>query len=111
MALSENSTKEALAVKFTELGSWIGVYVNGGTTEAVGGSPAYARKQTTWDPGSTDGVVTGSQVEIDLPAGSYSHIGVFAAATGGLPIEKKMISTKTLDAQGKLLITATLTVT
>lgn len=109
MALSSNSTKEALATAFGNLGAWIAVYASPGTTEAAGGSPAYARKQTTWVGGSADGIITGSQVEIDLPAGTYTHVGIFDAATGGNLIEKAAITSTTLGAQGKLLVTPTYT--
>lgn len=108
MALSENSTKEALASTFTSMGTWIAVYDQSTSAEATGGG--YARKQTTWTGGDDDGVSTGSQVEIDLPAGTYNAVGVFAASTGGSPIEKKTISAKTLDGAGKLLITPTITI-
>lgn len=110
MALSQNSTKEALATAFTNLGSWVAVYVSGGATEASGGSPAYARKQTTWDGDVSDGIATGSQVEIDLPSGTYTHVGIFTAASGGTLVEKVAITSTTLGAQGKLLVTPTITV-
>ena len=56
------------------------------STEATGGG--YARKQTTWSAGTGgDGIYTGSQVEIDVPAGTYTHIGIYAASTGGSAIE------------------------
>lgn len=110
MALSENATKEHLAEAFGALGGWIAVYETGGTTEASGGSPAYARKETTWDSGASDGTITGSQVEIDLEAGTYSHFGVFTASTGGTLIHKQAISSKTLDDQGKLLISPTVVI-
>ena len=110
MALSQASTKESLATAFTNLGSWVAVYVSGGTTEASGGSPAYARKQTTWAGGAVDGIATGSQVEIDLPAGTYTHVGIFDAQTGGNLIEKVAITSTQLGAQGKLLVTPTITI-
>ena len=112
MALTNNAIKEAMALEGTsEMGSWIAVYTSGGSTEASGGSPAYARKQTTWTAGGSDGVVTGSQVEIDLPAGTYTHVGVFAASSGGTVTEKVAITSTTLGAQGKLLVSPVLTVT
>ena len=111
MALSQDATKEALATAFTGLGNWIAVFTSGGSTEATGGSPAYARKQTTWAAGGTDGIATGSQVEIDLPAGTYTHVGVYTASTGGTLIEKTAITSTALGAQGKLLVTPPITVT
>lgn len=111
MALSQASTREALAVAFTELGDWVAIFTTGGVVEATGGSPAYARKQTTWSAGAVDGTVAGSQVEIDLPAGTYTHVGVFSAATGGTLIEKVAITSTTLGAQGKLLVTPVISIT
>ena len=108
MALTNNAIKEAMALEGTsEMGSWIAVYTSGGSTEATGGSPAYARKQTTWSGGASDGVYTGSQVALDLPAGTYDGIGIFTASTGGTLIEKIGIASTTLGAQGQILVTPT----
>lgn len=107
MAISQNSTKEALARAYGQLGNWIGVFTSGG--EASGGDPVYTRVQTTWTEGGDDGIIVGSQVDIDLPAGTYTHVGIFDAQTGGTLIDKKAIDAKTLDGQGKLLIKPTYT--
>jgi len=40
-----------------------------GANEATGGSPAYARKLSTWT--ASAGVVSGTQVTVDVPAGTY----------------------------------------
>lgn len=53
-----------------------------GANEATGGSPAYARKQTTWGAASA-GSAVGSQVSFDVAAGTYTHFGVWSAVTGG----------------------------
>lgn len=112
MALGQNATKESLATAFTGLGNWIAVYTNvSAGTEATGGSPAYARKQTTWSGGASDGVATGSQVAIDLPAGTYDGVGIYTASTGGTLIEKVSITSTTLGAQGQILVTPTVTIT
>lgn len=61
-----NATKEAAALAVTGLGNWISLHTadpaTTGTGEATGGSPAYARKQTTWSGGAADGSVPGSAV-------------------------------------------------
>jgi len=58
-----------------------------GTSEVTGGSPAYARKQTTWaaaGSGATGGDRAGSQVSIDIPAGTtVTHWGIWSAVTSG----------------------------
>ncbi|AYF79376.1 hypothetical protein D7D52_25250 [Nocardia yunnanensis] len=83
-----------------------------GINEASGGSPAYARKATTW--GSVvNGQVTGSQVAIDVPGNfTYNYAGLWKTATGGQAdfIDKVAIAPTTLSAQGQLLITPTFTV-
>ena len=110
MALGQNATKESLAAAFAGMGAWIAAYTNvAAGTEATGGSPAYARKQTTWSGGASDGVYTGSQVALDLPAGTYDGIGIFTASTGGTLIEKIGIASTTLGAQGQILVTPTYT--
>ena len=49
-------------------------------------------------------------MEIDLPSGTYTHVGIFDAQTGGNLIEKVAITSTQLGAQGKLLITPTVTI-
>jgi hypothetical protein len=112
--IAATATREALAVHYGTQGTWISVHTaspgaTGTTGEASGGSPAYARKQTTWTAGASDGVVNGSQVTFDLPAGTYTHIGVWSAVTGGTFVDSATITSTTLGAQGQLLVTPTFT--
>ena len=113
MAIATNAAKESLASAYAGLGTWISVHTaSPGTTganEATGGAPAYARKQTTWSGGASDGVTTGSQVTFDLPAGTYSHIGIWSASTAGTFVDFAAITPVTLGAQGQLLVTPTFT--
>lgn len=52
-----------------------------GANEVSGG--AYARKPTTW-PAAASGSITGSQVQIDVPAGvTVTHWGLWTAASAG----------------------------
>lgn len=106
-----NATKEAAAAAVTGLGSWISLHTadpsTTGANEATGGSPTYARKQTTWSAGASDGVYTGSQVAIDVPAGTYTHVGQWSAASGGTFIQAVAITSTTLGAQGQILVTPT----
>lgn len=54
-----------------------------GTSEVAGGSPAYARKQTTWGTAAA-GERVGSQVSIDIPAATaVTWWGIWSAATAG----------------------------
>lgn len=112
MAIAVNATKQALADAYTGLGRYISLHTadpgSTGTSEVTGGSPAYARKQTTWSSGTT-GVNTGSQVSIDAPAGAYTYAGIWTAASGGTFIDKIAITLTTLGAQGVVQVTPSYT--
>ncbi|MEV0031449.1 hypothetical protein [Nocardia sp. NPDC050793] len=112
MAIAVGTTRQSLADNYKTLGTWISVHTSDpgstGTGEASGGTPAYARKQTTWTS-ATGGVVNGSQVTIDLPAGTFAWIGLWSASSGGTFIDKCAITSTTLGAQGQLLVTPTFT--
>ncbi|MFC4374915.1 hypothetical protein ACFO5K_12470 [Nocardia halotolerans] len=118
MAITVSATRQVLADAYKTIAgsnvAFISVHTaDPGTTganEAAGGTPAYERKQTTWTSG-TGGVITGAQVTIDLPADTYTHVGLWKSATGGESdfIDKVAISSTTLGAQGQLLITPTFT--
>lgn len=69
------------------LGGWLSLHTadpgTTGASELTGGSPAYARKQTTWGAASA-GVKTGSAQTIDIPgARTIGWFGVWTASTGG----------------------------
>lgn len=111
-----NATKESAALNVTGLGSYISLHTadpgTTGASEATGGSPAYARKQTTWSGGASDGSVTGSQVTFDAPAGTYGYVGVWSASTagtyvGGFALESPV----TLSGQAQILVTPTIQAT
>lgn len=108
-----NATKETAAVAVTNLGTFVSLHTTDpGTTgagEATGGAPAYARKATTWTAGASDGVVPGSEVTIDLPAGTYAFFGIWSLVTGGTFIGGGAISSTTLGAQGQIKVTPTYT--
>lgn len=114
MAIAVTATRNTLATAYGSAGSWIGVATaDPGTTstpssEASGGSPAYARKQTTWGAAS-GGAITGSAVTVDLAAGTYTHIIVASASTGNSMIDKAAITSTVLSAQGQLIVTPTYT--
>ncbi|MFI2561578.1 phage tail fiber protein [Nocardia farcinica] len=112
MPIAIASSRQALADTYKTLGSWISVHTGdpgtAGDNEASGGSPAYARKQTTWTSG-TGGVVTGSQVAIDVPPGTYTFMGVWNAASGGTMVDKQPIGSNVFNGQSQLLLTPTFT--
>ena len=107
------ASKETAATAVTALGNYVSMHTadpgTTGASEATGGAPAYARKQTTWTAGSSDGVVPGSEVTIDLPAGTYTHFGIWTAATGGTFVGGGSITSTTLSAQGQIKVTPTYT--
>ena len=112
-AFTAPATLEVKAEAQRALGGWISLHdASPGTTganEATGGSPAYEREQTTWTDGGDDGVITGSQVTIDVPADTYTHFGVWTLQTGGVYIDGGTITSTTLSAQGQIKVTPTLT--
>lgn len=87
-----NATKETAALAVTAIGNTISLHTGDpgttGANEATGGSPAYARKTTTWSGGASDGTVTGTSVAFDVPAGTYTHLGIWNGATfvAGFPL-------------------------
>lgn len=106
------ATKEAIAVYFGTLGDYISLHTadpgSTGTSEATGGS--YARQQTTWAAGGSDGVITGSEVTFaSIPAGTYTHAGVWSAASGGTFRGSATLSSVTLSTTGDVRVTPTFT--
>lgn len=110
-----NATKEASALAVTGLGAYVSLHTadpgTTGASEASGGSPAYARKQTTWTGGASDGSVTGSAVVFDVPAGTYTHVGVWTAATSGTFVGGFALSSSTGALPGQATVTVTPTIT
>lgn len=109
-----NAAKEAGALAITALGNWISLHTadpgTTGASETSGGSPAYARKQTTWTGGASDGSVPGSQVTFDAAAGTYTWMGIWSASTSGTFVGGLQLSSPvTLGAQGQVLVTPTVT--
>lgn len=52
-----------------------------GANEATGGSPAYARKPLSWGTPAA-GSVSAPNVVIDVPAGTYTHVGLWGSVSG-----------------------------
>lgn len=112
-AFTPAATLEAKAEAQRALGAYISLHTaSPGTTganEATGGSPAYARQLTTWTDGGDDGVIAGSQVTIDVAAGTYTHFGVWSASSAGTYIDGGDITDTVMGAQGQIKVTPTLT--
>lgn len=109
-----NAAKEAGALAITALGNVISLHTadpgTTGASEATGGSPAYARKTTTWAGGASDGAVVGSAVTFDVPAGEYTHLGVWTS--GGVFVAGFALSSSTgvLPGQTAVLVTPTISI-
>lgn len=109
------AARETAADAISDLGNYISLHTGDpsttGASEATGGSPAYARKQTTWSGGASDGSVSGSEVTFDAPAGTYTHFGIWSASTSGTFIGGGALNASaTLGAQGQVKVTPTLSI-
>lgn len=112
MAIAVVATRNALVAAYIAQGAWISMHTadpgSTGSFEATGGSPAYARKQTTW-PVASNGQSVGSMVAFDLPAGTYTHAGLWTAVAGGTFLDRIAIATTTIGAQSQVTIAPTYT--
>lgn len=78
-----------------------------GASEVSGG--AYARQALTFG-GSAGGVASATQVTFDVPAGTYTHFGLWSAATAGTFRAGAALSpSQTLGSTGQVKVTVTLT--
>ncbi|MFE2998651.1 hypothetical protein ACFXG4_27070 [Nocardia sp. NPDC059246] len=113
MVIAVPTTRQSLATYYGTLGTWISLHTadpgTTGASEASGGTPAYARKQTTWTP-STGGLITGTQVTFDVPLGTYGWIGIWNASSGSTGfVDKLAITSVQLNGQGQILVTPSYT--
>src|SRR5262245_38269429 len=109
-----NATHQAASNAVAALGAYISLHTGAGAgttgaNEATGGS--YARKPTTWTPGST-GVNTGSVVNILCAAATYLEAGIFSALTSGTFVGSAAFSGGSVIVSGSgasIDVTATIT--
>lgn len=105
-----------LAADYAGLGNWIGLATGApGTSatpanEASGGSPAYARIQTTWSAGTT-GVQNGTAVTINVQAATYTYMLTASSSSGNNMADNASITAVTMGAQGQIVVTPTYTQT
>lgn len=71
-----------------------------GSNEATGGSPAYARKAATWSAASGGSKALSNSPVFDVPAGTYTHVGWWSAATAGTYYGSWDITDEVFAAQG-----------
>ncbi len=111
-----SATKNSLAAAYAGYGSWLGLATGdpGATAtpaaEATGGSPAYARKNTTWSAGST-GVQNGTAQTIDVAAATYTYVIVASTSSGNSMTDNASITSVVMGAQGQIVVTPTYTQT
>jgi len=114
MAIAVAATRQAAADAIKALGAYIGLATGDPGTvatpanETSGGS--YARVATTWTS-ATGGVVNGSAVTINAPAGTFTHAFTAALSTGNNMIDKCTITSTTLSSAGQIIVTPTITIT
>ncbi|QKT07924.1 hypothetical protein HUN08_12550 [Gordonia sp. X0973] len=119
MAVQIAGTRQTMADSYKNIAGsgapYVALYTgnpgaSGNSNEVTGGTPAYARKQTTWTSGS-GGALSGTSVTIDVPAGTYTYAGIWTAASGGSCIDWVAITSTTLGAQGQIVVTPSFTQT
>jgi hypothetical protein len=102
------ATLNSLAAAYAGYGRWIGVCTGNpgtGTTpahEAAGGSPAYARIETTWSA-ETTGVQNGTSVVVALPPGVYTYMLIASAVSGNTMTDNISFPAVTQIAQGNMV--------
>ena len=116
MAIQTAQGRENLAIAYGNSATYASLHTaSPGTTGAnelstTGGSPAYARKQVSWSPGSVDGTVTATVV-FDVPTGiTVAGAGFWTAVTGGTYIDGGTVTSQAFTSQGAYTLTATFTV-
>lgn len=107
--------KENVAKAFAAEGTWISLHTADplltGANEASGGG--YARSQTIWDitTSAVDGSIIGSEANITVPVGTYTHVGVWSDQTGGTFVAGASIAATTVSgATSVIVVTPTFTI-
>lgn len=77
-----------------------------GTSEASGGSPAYARKAITWTSPSSGAMSNTADIVFDVPAGTYTHVGYWSASSAGTYYGSRACTSQTFSGQGTYTIAA-----
>ncbi|WP_280465225.1 phage tail fiber protein [Nocardia brasiliensis] len=115
MAIAVATTRQVLADAYKTLSGastvWVSLHTadpgTTGASEASGGS--YARVQGTWTSG-TGGALTMPELTFNAPAGTFTHVGLNSASSGGSFYDKAALSpTITLGSAGTIKITPSFT--
>lgn len=103
------STADTMIADYSGLGSWLGLCTaSPGSTaapsnEASGGSPAYARQETSWTVSGPTAI--GSVVTFNVPAGTYSFMILCSAQTGNSMVDWCPIPPQVAGSQTTITIT------
>lgn len=111
MAGLTDATKNAMLDVLSTRAAYLSLHTadpgTSGTSEATGGSPAYARKAANWASAAGGSKAIGAAVTFDVPAGTYTHVGYWTAATSGtFNGSRPLSSSVTFSAQAQHQITA-----
>lgn len=104
-----DATSDTLVTTFVGLGAWIGLATgNPGSTatpanEAVGGSPAYARQETTWSTSGSQSI--GSPVTFNVGPGTYSYVILCSGSSGANMVSYSPITPQVTPIQTTITIT------
>ncbi|QFP97000.1 hypothetical protein SEA_THIMANN_29 [Gordonia phage Thimann] len=114
MALATDAMKTVMLNAYKAEATWLSLHTadpgSTGASEVSGGTPAYARKQTTWGTPAS-GSMIGSKVSIDVPATTVVAVGVWTASTAGSYRDKLAIPSTTVSANATIDVTPTITIT
>lgn len=115
--VNQLATAQNITNDYTALGNWIGLCTGPPGTSATvlnecsGGSPAYARKATSWTPGA-NGTATGSSVTFNLPAGTYPYMIVCQSSSGNTLVDWCILNTPIMvSSQASVQVTPSANVT
>lgn len=113
--INTTAMKNAVATAYGTTAAWVALYstVPGGSagTELTGGSPAYARKATSWGAPSA-GVITSGPHVFDVASGSTVAGGGFhSAVTAGTYYDGFSLPSQAFASQGTYSLTVTYTQT
>lgn len=107
---SSTTFREALALAASGQATHCAVHTGDpGTTGAS--ESAGSRGAITWTGGASDGTVTGAEVTLTAPAGTYTYVGLFGGSSGSNYLTSyPLASSIVLGSTGPIKITPTIVV-
>jgi hypothetical protein len=109
-----DATNDWLAARYITLGDWIGLGTGppGNTAtvanEAVGGSPAYTRQETSWSLSGATAI--GTPVTFNVGPGTYRYMLHCSASSGNNMVNWVPISPQVISVQTTITIVPTVNV-